>query len=87
MAAIELRNIRKAFGAVEVIKGVNLEVRKGEFMVFVGPSGSSSQAPLQTFRRTTPFRSGGPSSFAVCHWLEYVSPLAPGHDFFETRNV
>ncbi len=28
MASIELRNIRKAFGAVEVIKGVDLEVRK-----------------------------------------------------------
>jgi multiple sugar transport system ATP-binding protein len=38
MAHIELKNIRKSFGVVDVIKGVDLEVRSGEFMVFVGPS-------------------------------------------------
>ncbi len=39
MANIEMKAVRKSFGALEVIKGVDLEIRKGEFMVFVGPSG------------------------------------------------
>ena len=39
MGAVSLKGIRKRFGTVDVINGVDLEVRDGEFMVFVGPSG------------------------------------------------
>ncbi len=40
MASLSLRGIRKRYeGGPEVIRGVDLEVRDGEFMVFVGPSG------------------------------------------------
>ncbi|WP_374212342.1 hypothetical protein [Thiothrix subterranea] len=35
MARIQLQNVRKSFGAVDVIKGVDLDIQKGEFMVFV----------------------------------------------------
>ena len=38
MAKIELKNVTKSYGAVNVIKGVDLTIQKGEFMVFVGPS-------------------------------------------------
>jgi multiple sugar transport system ATP-binding protein len=58
MAAIELRNIRKAFGAVEVIKGVDLEVRKGEFMVFVGPSGCGKSTLLRLISGLEDITSG-----------------------------
>ena len=34
MARVELRNIRKSFGATEVIRGVDLSIDKGEFVVF-----------------------------------------------------
>ena len=36
MADVTLTNIRKSFGAVDVIKGVDLEINAGEFVVFVG---------------------------------------------------
>jgi multiple sugar transport system ATP-binding protein len=58
MAAIELRNVRKAFGAVEVIKGVDLEVRKGEFMVFVGPSGCGKSTLLRLISGLEDITSG-----------------------------
>jgi multiple sugar transport system ATP-binding protein len=58
MASIELRNIRKAFGAVEVIKGVDLDVRKGEFMVFVGPSGCGKSTLLRLISGLEDITSG-----------------------------
>lgn len=58
MASIELRDIRKSFGAVEVIKGVDLEVRKGEFMVFVGPSGSGKSTLLRLISGLEDISSG-----------------------------
>ena len=39
MGSIELVKVRKEFGAVAVINGVDLKVEDGEFTVFVGPSG------------------------------------------------
>ncbi|HTN61130.1 MAG TPA: ATP-binding cassette domain-containing protein, partial [Devosia sp.] len=47
MASIQLRNVRKAFGAVEVIKGIDLDIQSGEFMVFVGPSGCGKSTLLR----------------------------------------
>src|ERR1700761_7612263 len=47
MAELQLTDIHKAFGAVDVIKGVSLEVRSGEFMVFVGPSGCGKSTLLR----------------------------------------
>ena len=47
MARIRLKNVRKSYGAVEVIKGIDLDIRKGEFMVFVGPSGCGKSTLLR----------------------------------------
>jgi multiple sugar transport system ATP-binding protein len=47
MGAVSLRGIRKSYGDVHVIKGVDLEVRDGEFLVFVGPSGCGKSTTLR----------------------------------------
>lgn len=57
MADLSLRNIRKAYGELEVLHGIDLEIKSGEFIVFVGPSGCGkstllrSIAGLETFVR------------------------------------
>ena len=47
MAYLELRGIEKSFGEQRVIKGVNLEIQPGEFVVFVGPSGCGKSTLLR----------------------------------------
>ncbi len=47
MARIDLQDIRKSFGAIEVIKGVDLAIEDKEFVVFVGPSGCGKSTMLR----------------------------------------
>ncbi len=47
MGAISLRKVRKAFGEAVIIPGADLEIRDGEFIVFVGPSGCGKSTLLR----------------------------------------
>ncbi|MAM09864.1 MAG: ABC transporter ATP-binding protein [Rhizobiaceae bacterium] len=47
MAKLELKDIRKSYGSVEIIKGIDLAVEDGEFCVFVGPSGCGKSTLLR----------------------------------------
>jgi multiple sugar transport system ATP-binding protein len=47
MGQVALRGVRKNYDSVEVIKGIDLEVNDGEFMVFVGPSGCGKSTTLR----------------------------------------
>ena len=47
MGSLKIENIRKSFGRVEVLKGIDLEVKDGEFVVFVGPSGCGKSTLLR----------------------------------------
>lgn len=44
---IKITNLRKSFGELEVLKGIDLEVKKGEVVVVIGPSGSGKSTILR----------------------------------------
>ncbi len=47
MASVELRQVRKAYGALEVIHGVSLKIEDGQFIALVGPSGCGKSTLLR----------------------------------------
>jgi polar amino acid transport system ATP-binding protein len=48
---VEIKGLRKNFGDLEVLKGVNLQVKKGEVVVIIGPSGSGKSTILRCINR------------------------------------
>ena len=47
MGALSIRNVRKSFGAVDILKGIDIEIDEGEFLILVGPSGCGKSTLLR----------------------------------------
>ena len=56
--AIDIRGLRKSFGDVEVLKGIDLTVRAGEVVCVVGPSGSGKSTLLRSVNMLEPPTGG-----------------------------
>ena len=58
MAEVSLRGIRKSYGSLEVVHGVDLDIASGEFVVFVGPSGCGKSTLLRMIAGLEPISGG-----------------------------
>jgi multiple sugar transport system ATP-binding protein len=47
MASVSIRNVRKSFGATEILHGVSVDIADGEFVILVGPSGCGKSTLLR----------------------------------------
>ncbi len=72
MADVEIRNLHKSYGTVDVLKDINLTVDKGSFVVLVGPSGCGKSTLLRSIAGLEHVTSG-----SIFIDGQNVSDLAP----------
>ncbi len=77
-AIVRIKGLKKSFGSLEVLKGVDLEVTKGEVVVILGPSGSGKSTLLRCVNRLEE-----PTGGEV--WFEDVMVNAPKTDINRVR--
>jgi multiple sugar transport system ATP-binding protein len=58
MASLTINDLHKSFGSVEVLKGINLHIENGGFLVLVGPSGCGKSTLLNTIAGLEEITSG-----------------------------
>src|SRR5215467_15168023 len=58
MATLEISGLRKRFGALEILKGIDISLEKGGFLVLVGPSGCGKSTLLNTIAGLESISSG-----------------------------
>jgi ABC-type sugar transport system ATPase subunit len=72
MADLTLRQIRKSYGSVDILHGIDLDIRSGEFIVFVGPSGCGKSTLLRSIAGLEEITSGD-----LCIDGEVVNDVPP----------
>ncbi|EDQ05772.1 L-cystine import ATP-binding protein TcyC [Sulfitobacter indolifex] len=89
-------NIRKSYGALEVIKGVNFEVKKGEVVCIIGPSGSGKSTILRCINGLESYDSGvisfdgvtvDPSDRSIAGIRTHLSMVFQRFNLFPHRTV
>jgi multiple sugar transport system ATP-binding protein len=58
MSSLEIRDVKKRFGSVDVLKGISLSIESGEFLVLVGPSGCGKSTLLNLIAGLETINSG-----------------------------
>ncbi|MGB5841146.1 MAG: ATP-binding cassette domain-containing protein, partial [Brucella anthropi] len=55
---VEVRDVHKSYGALEVLKGINLSVERGQIIAIIGPSGSGKSTLLRSINHLETVNSG-----------------------------
>ena len=76
MAKVGIRNLRKQYGGVEILKGIDLEIRDREFTCFLGPSGCGKSTLPVSYTHLDVYKRQGlfAGSFGF-----FIGPKAPAH--------
>jgi len=75
MASLTLRNIKKTFGKNQVLKGIDLDVKDGEFLVFIGPSGCGKTTLLRMIAGLEVTKKGEGEISINGHIVNKMSPV------------
>ncbi|TGV87711.1 amino acid ABC transporter ATP-binding protein, partial [Mesorhizobium sp. M2D.F.Ca.ET.145.01.1.1] len=77
---VEVRGARKSFGAVEVLRGIDLSVERGQIVAIIGPSGSGKSTLLRSINHLETLNGGEV-------WLDGVQVNQPLHGQAFERHI
>ncbi|QKJ65875.1 sn-glycerol-3-phosphate ABC transporter ATP-binding protein UgpC [Deefgea piscis] len=72
MGALAIKNVTKTFGDTQILKGINIDIESGEFLILVGPSGCGKSTLMNIIAGLE-----SPSSGEVCIADRVVNDVAP----------
>lgn len=55
---VSIKGVRKSFGALEVLKGVDMDIMKGEVICIIGPSGSGKSTLIRCINALNDIQEG-----------------------------
>ena len=78
MATVSLSDVGKSYGAVSIVRDINLDITDGEFIVLVGPSGCGKSTILRMIAGLEDITSGEISiGGKVVNDMERASAISP----------
>ncbi len=72
MSVLHVKNLTKNYGKVQVLKGINLEVHKGEVVGFIGPNGAGKSTTIRVLLGILKATKGNVSIFGKDAWNDAV---------------
>ena len=82
MTYIEMNNVKKSFGDLEVLKGISLKVEEGEVLSIIGPSGSGKSTLLRLATMLEVMDEGD-----LSYMGEYAVTMEDGHSVYAKSSV
>ena len=76
MSALSVVNAKKSYGPVQALKGISLEVGKGEFFGLLGPNGAGKTTLIQSIVGLCRLNEGSISVFGMDVWRDYLKTHA-----------
>ncbi len=83
MAVLEVKNLSKSFGALEVLNDISFEVEKGEAVAVIGPSGSGKSTLLRCINQLEKANGG---TIRICG-IEMLAPNENGKSVYADKNT
>ena len=84
MASVTIDDVRKSYGTVEVLHGINVDIDEGEFVVLVGPSGCGKSTLLRMLAGLEHITSG---QIRIGNRVVNDLPPKPVHRPFDPRDL
>ncbi|MDR2183657.1 MAG: ABC transporter ATP-binding protein [Clostridiales bacterium] len=72
MLSLEVNNVKKRFGKVEALKGVNLRVNEGEVFAYIGPNGAGKSTTIRVLLGILQANEGEAKVFGLDAWRDSV---------------